>query len=499
MSMRSIRPAVGIALACFVVLANASPALAERDCLRVVAGIDLQTATIPELNRAMSDGVISSQGLVRAYRRRVDAYDERVGAVLRLNPHAAARARQLDSERRRGRVRSVLHGVPIMLKDNIGTRSLTTTAGSVALRRNLPRRNATIVSRLLAAGAVVLGKENMAEFADASSGRGREGSSTLGGYVVNPYNGGSPASSSSGSAVSQAMAFAAASVGTDTSGSVIFPARENMVVGFRATTGLVPRAGLIPFLPSRDTAGPLTRSVTDAAVILDVLTGRSRYASALDRGDLTGLRIGVRSHVLDDQATDQQRQTIAVMRAAGAELVDIGRASIDYGRTDPREFRLALGRYLRTESRRGLGLRSLRDVIRAKARMGYADSLLREHDRPTNLPERKLRRRNTQSWRQARQRWQHIFAAHDVDVMAFVSGEEGARSGLPILTVPTGMGRVDGNVAPTGAVILGKPGQDGQLLGVGRALEAQLPARPTPFEVGTTPMRAVRDCSGSTG
>lgn len=473
-------------------LASAVPARAATDCLQLVRDVDLQRATIPQLQAEMANRRLSSVDLVRAYRQRIAAYDGKLGAILTLNPRAYAQARELDRQRRLGRVKGPLHGVPILLKDNIDTREMPTTAGSVVLRGNRPRRDATVVRRLRAEGAIILGKDNMAEFADAGAGLGSEGSSTLGGRVRNPYNGGSPASSSSGSAVAVAMSFAAASVGSDTGGSVIFPARENLVVGLRATTGLVPRAGLIPFLPSRDAIGPITRSVTDAAVMLDAMTGRRTYLAAAVSRPLDGLRVGVRTgEVLGDSPTARQRRPyVDALRAAGAEIVELGRLSVNLGLTNEAEFARALSRYLRTEASSKLSLRTLGDVIRAKRRItGTTDQLLSEKNRAGDQSELELRRNNRRDWEKAQRSYLTAFDRARVDFLAYASGEEGARSGMPTITVPTNIVREDDVVHPTGMVLLGRPKAEAALLRLARTVEAGIAPRKTPFETQTTPLR----------
>jgi amidase len=308
---------------------------------------EVEEATIAELQAAMAAGRLTSQGLVEAYLERIAALD-RVGpglrAVIEVNPEAEEIAAALDAERRGRGARGPLHGIPILLKDNIGTHDrMTTTAGSLALAGSVPARDSFVAQRLRAAGAVLLGKANMSEWANFRSTRSSSGWSGRGGQCRNPYAlDRSPSGSSSGSAVAAAASLCAAAVGSETDGSIVSPASHCCLVGIKPTVGLLSRAGIIPISHSQDTAGPLARTVADAAVLLGAMTGADpadpATASAAARpgraladytpfrraDGLRGARIGVaRRHYFSGGPEGRLiDEAIAEMRRQGAVIVD---------------------------------------------------------------------------------------------------------------------------------------------------------------------------------
>src|SRR5580704_1535018 len=323
----------------------------------------IENTTIDELTRAFAAGRITSVDLVRGYTARIEAYDRagpRLNAIRELNPDALAIAGKLDAAaRKRSRP---LEGIPILIKDNIATGDAQhTTAGSLALADARAQRDATVVKLLRDAGAVILGKTNLTEFANILAVGMPSGYSSLGGQVRNPYapevnEAGipfvPPGGSSSGSAVAVAAGFAAAAIGTETSGSLLSPANQNGLVTVKPTVGLISRAGIIPIAASQDTAGPLTRTVRDAAILLNVLAVRdprdpetrhlqrpADYTKFLDPNGLRGARIGVPSDPADPgndvyykplrppQAA-VMREAIAALEAAGATVI---RANIPTG------------------------------------------------------------------------------------------------------------------------------------------------------------------------
>ncbi|MBV9378529.1 MAG: amidase, partial [Alphaproteobacteria bacterium] len=290
---------------------------------RAVEAVCAENATIDELRRALAAGEITATGLVQAYAARIAAYDTagpRLNAVRELNPDAAAiatRSNGTDPAHRRP-----LEGIPILIKDNIATADAQhTTAGSLALEGARAKDDATVVKLLRQAGAVILGKANLTEFANIIAIDMPAGYSSLGGQVKNPYAPElddknvpivPPGGSSSGSAVAVAAGLAAAAIGTETSGSLLSPASQNGVVTVKPTVGLISRIGIVPIAHSQDTAGPLTRTVRDAALLLNVLAAadpldpataelqRPRdYTSFLDKDGLKGARIGVPSDPSD--------------------------------------------------------------------------------------------------------------------------------------------------------------------------------------------------------
>ncbi|HEU0132756.1 MAG TPA: amidase family protein [Mycobacteriales bacterium] len=391
--LRTLAAALVLALpALAAVQADAKP----RDCSRTAGGVDLQRATVLDLQRAMASHRLTSVALTRAYLARIAAYDHGPGhlnAVRLVNPHAVDEALARDAERRHGTVRGPLHGVPVLLKDNVGTHDLPTTAGSIALAGALPKKDADITARLRAAGAVILGKTNLSEFANWVDLSMPNGYSSLGGQVVNAYTGGDPSGSSSGSGVAASMAFAAVTIGTETSGSILSPSDANSAVGVKPTLGLASTAGIIPLAPSFDVPGPITRNVTDAAAVLAAIaTKPDGYLAALRPGALKGVRLGVPS--ADNRPSGTRGQVfdraLADLRRAGATLVEtdlLGNAGIpslaEIGLI-PNEFKWSLDDYLATATRTSTGVKTLADVIAYNAKhpdkVKYGQNLLQASD-----------------------------------------------------------------------------------------------------------------------
>ncbi len=260
----------------------------------------------------------------------VDASGPTLRSVIETNPDARGIAEALDEERRDGRVRGPLHGVAVLVKDNIDTADrMLTTAGSLALTANRPLADAPVVARLRAAGLVLLGKTNLSEWANLRSPHSSSGWSARGGQTVNPWDTSrSPGGSSSGSGVAVAAGLTPLAVGTETDGSIVCPASLNGVVGIKPTVGLLPGAGIVPIAHSQDTAGPMARTVRDAAALLEVLSGRSGLVDACTveaaAAGLDGVRIGVArasfgAHVGTDTVAER---SLTLLSAAGATLVD---------------------------------------------------------------------------------------------------------------------------------------------------------------------------------
>src|SRR5690242_536349 len=236
-----------VAAAAVLAMSATAPAAAPPDCARTLDGIDLQTATIPQLEAAMAAGRITSVELVDAYLARIHAYDGQLDSIRQLNTRAREEAAQRDAERAAGRSRGPLQGIPILLKDNYGTNDMPTTAGSIALDGVVPKDDSTVTRKLRDAGAVILGKTNLSEFAGWVDLNMPPGYSSLGGQVVNANDFGfSPSGSSAGSGVASSMAFSGAAMGTETSGSILSPSDANGIVGVKTTLGLASRFGILP-------------------------------------------------------------------------------------------------------------------------------------------------------------------------------------------------------------------------------------------------------------
>ena len=305
---------------------------------RAARAVDLDQATIADFNAAFDGGSLTAEALVRRFLARIEAYDRKgpaLRAVMTLNPQALDTARALDAERKAKGPRSPLHGIPIVLKDNFDTADLPTTGGSVLLEGSIPPDDAFVVRKLREAGAIVLAKVNLSEF--ASGGHW----SSLGGQSLNPHDlTRSPSSSSGGTGVAIAAAYAVIGLGTDTSGSVRGPSSSNGVVGLKTTLGLVSRDGIIPLALSFDTAGPMARTVYDVAVTLGVMAGVDRadpstavsagraardYTTFLKPDALKGARIGVARDFtgVDPEVDWLFEAALQTMRGEGATLIDV--------------------------------------------------------------------------------------------------------------------------------------------------------------------------------
>lgn len=304
-------------------LVAASPGLFASAASRGVRTktFDLQTATLAEIDHAMAAGALTSERLVRLSLNRIRAYEPQLHAIITLNPHALEQARALDAERCRSGPRSALHGIPVLVKDNVNTRDLPTTLGFYGLEGAIPRADAAVVATLRAAGAIILAKVNLSELASGPP------MSSLGGQTRNPYNlAYSPAGSSNGSAVGVAAGYAPIAIATDTTGSARWPAATNGVVGMRPTSGLISMAGVQPNAPSLDTVGTMARSVADLAILSSILEGRTGDAQPLSVGALQGARIGFPRTTFsgDDREIDAQVvMALATLKASGATVVDI--------------------------------------------------------------------------------------------------------------------------------------------------------------------------------
>ena len=292
--------------------------------------INVEERSLSELQADMAAGRTSARALVAAYSERIARLDRngpRLASVIELNPDAAAIAQALDDELKLKGPRGPLHGLPILIKDNIATRDrMQTTAGSLALVGSRPPEDAVVVQRLRAAGAVILGKTNLSEWANIRSTASSSGWSARGGLTRNPYALDRSASgSSSGSAAAAAASLCAAAVGTETDGSILSPSSVCGLVGLKPTVGLLSTRGIVPIAHSQDTAGPMARSVRDCALLLGAMTGPATdYTQALDAGALKGARLGVvRQFFGFHGPTDRVfAAVLTALEAAGATLID---------------------------------------------------------------------------------------------------------------------------------------------------------------------------------
>ncbi len=479
---------------------------------------EVEEATVAELQAGMAAGRFTARQLAEAYLSRIAALDPSLRSVLEVNPEALAIADDLDAERRAKGARGPLHGIPVLLKDNLATADrMETSAGSLALLGAKAPRDAFLVERLRAAGAVILGKTNLSEWANIRSSHSSSGWSARGGQTHNPYAlDRNPCGSSSGTGAAVAASLAAVGVGTETAGSIVCPSSANGLVGVKPTVGLVSRSGIVPISASQDTAGPMARTVADAAVLLAAMAGfdpadpataagRGRapadYAGALDADGLRGARIGVARKKLfgNSEAVDRlMEEAIAEMRRRGAVIVDP--ADIPHlGEYDEAELEVllyelkdGLARYLAAFAP-GASVRTLDDVIafdrsHAEREMPYfGQDLFEKAARKGPLTDRAYRRALARSRRLAGpEGLLAVMERHRLDAVVaptggpawvtdlvngdhFVVGSStpAAVAGTPAVTVPAG--QVFG--LPVGITFMGRPWSEAVLLRLAYAYE----------------------------
>ncbi|MCF3106530.1 amidase [Streptomyces roseoverticillatus] len=489
--------------------AGASPPDAPPPALRV----DLDRVTIPELQARMADGSLTSSALTAAYLRRIATVDPRINAVLRTDPTAMRQAAASDARHRRGSARGPLDGIPVLLKDNIDTRGMPTTAGSLALAGSPPHTDAALVTRLRDAGAVILGKTNLSEWANFRAAKPTSGWSAVGGQTRNPYVlDRNPCGSSAGSAAALAASLAQVAIGTETDGSIVCPAGMNGVVGHKPSLGLVSGAGVVPISAEQDTAGPMARNVTDAALTLAVLRGDgAAFPAGLTQqpGGLRGKRIGLwRLPSLGPEVDTLMTRTAEKLRDAGAVVVEV---------TPPYQERLAQLEYpaLLSEFHRDIdaylatreGPRDLAGLIafnraHAAERTCFAGQELFEQAlaappvtdpgyRAVRAELKDLSRRSLDETMAAHRldaitapanppAWTTDCARGDNDVIP--SSTPAAVAGYPSLSVPAGfVGEL-----PVGLLLMAGDRQDAELLSLGAAVENRLKAWRAPRYLPTT-------------
>lgn len=355
-----------------------------------VRRFELEETTIAALQEAMKSGRLTAHSISEQYLARIEELNRRgpaLHAIIEINPDALAIARDLDRERKAKGPRGPLHGVPVLVKDNIGTADrMTTTAGSYALEGSIPLRDSFVAAQLRKAGAVILGKANLSEWANFRSGHSTSGWSGRGGQARNPYAlDRNPCGSSSGSGVAVSSNLCPVALGTETNGSIVCPSSINGIVGIKPTVGLVSRSGVVPISHTQDTAGPMARTVADAAAVLGALTGvdprdpatlasrgksQTDYTKFLDPRGLRGARIGVVRHMFgfSDSVDKLANTAIAVMKRQGAVIVDPAEIptlkQMDEGEFDVLlyEFKTDLNAYLHSLGPKA-PVRTLKEII----------------------------------------------------------------------------------------------------------------------------------------
>ncbi len=465
-------------------------------------------ATIPELQKAMETGELTAVELVDFYLARIAAYDNagpKLNALILVNPAARDEAAALDAERADSGPRGPLHGIPVVLKDNIGTADMQTTAGSLALKGFTPAEDAFQARQLREAGAVIIGKANLFEFA-----LGWATVSSLGGQTLNPYDlSRDPGGSSGGTAVAVTANFAAAGLGTDTCGSVRLPAANNDLYGLRPTSGLSSRAGVIPFSTTLDAVGPMARSVVDLAIMLDATVGwdpadpstarvGTSYVKAVDPDGLSGRRIGLALFTGDPEVERLMGSAIEEMKAGGVEVIDVSLPSgVDIGPFFG-ELRFALDAYLTAEPR--APVRSLREIVDSNvvtpAVGGFLFDLVAVPSLDTDAYRAALKGR-----RRFRDAVVALMDEHDLDAIAYPASsspaaliggdpspfncESAAYGGLPAMVVPAGF---SSRGLPIGLELMGRPFAEPTLIAIAAGYETHTNHRRLPPT--TPPLKA---------
>ena len=481
------------------------------------AAFRVDEATIAEIHAAMESGELTAHGLVEVYLERIAAYDQggpAINAVILVNPNAIARAEALDELFARSGLSGSLHGIPVLLKDNVETGDMPTTGGSLALEGYRPKADAFLARKLREAGAVIIAKVNLTEF--AASGITR---SSLQGQTLNPYDlTRTPGGSSGGTGAAVAANFGVAGIGTDTVNSIRSPSSANNLVGIRPTRGLVSRAGIIPFALTQDMAGPIARTVEDAARVLDAIAGYDPddpttawsigriegYAQAVGSAGLKGARLGVLRSFFgrDDIHRDVTRVTneaLEAMRRLGAETVELD-VDLDADQlisevsVSGYELDAHLSAYLRAS---GMPVRSLSDVLASGKYEPmleglYQRALTRSVDEP-EYQERRLARLTL------RDHVMKLMADHRLDALVYPhqkrlvvpigndqvdrNGVLGAITGFPVITVPGGFSPKTSSAplgVPIGVEFLGRPFSEPVLIRLASAFEHQTRHRRAP-------------------
>ena len=494
------------------------------------AGLDIVELSAAEARDRMASGAVTSEALTRAYLDRIAKVDDdgpRLDSVIELNPNAIADAAALDAERKAGKVRGPMHGIPVLIKDNVDIAGMVNSAGSLALAENRPPGDAFMVQRLRDAGAVILGKTNLSEWANFRSTRSSSGWSSRGGQTKNPYVlDRNPCGSSSGTGTAIAASLGAVGVGTETDGSIICPASVNGLVGLKPTVGLVSRSGIIPISISQDTAGPMARTVADVALLLGAMAGVDQadpsgpaasgniaadYSTFLKADALKGKRFGLVRQAMGyhPDVDASTLKAVEAIKAAGGEVVDVKVPTYnDWNEAEFAvllyEFKDGLNSYLARAKSPHASLEALIAWNKANARQVmpiFGQEIFEQAQAKGPLTDPEYIKARDNARRLAGKdgliatldaekldgliapsvspAWptDHVLGDH------FVGAGYGmaAVAGTPSITVPIG----DSHGLPLGVTFMGRPYTEGELIGFAYALEQATKARKAPAYLPT--------------
>lgn len=482
--------------------------------------IDLETATVAQLNGLLDSGKASSTRLTEAYLERIQALNSHgpsLNAVRAINPNAMKEAAAADKMRRGKGPHSPLLGIPVIVKDNIDVAGMPTTAGSVALANSYPAKDAPIVAQFRKVGAVIIGKANLTEFANYLTTGMPSGYSSLGGQVLNAYDASqTPSGSSAGSGVAASIGLAAVTIGTETSGSILSPAYSNSVVGIKPTVGLASRTGIVPIAASQDTAGPLTRTVADAAATLTAIDGKDPedpatasnplvghdFTKDLSTNALQGTRIGVVASQVPAAGTDNRTlwdAAITALKARGATLVDV---TLDTSGSTSTvlsyEFKRDLNTYL-ARLPKNAPMKNLADIIAynnahaAQAlKFGQVHALNSEAKdlKPDSSDTVIYKANRAQDLADSKDRIDAVMKDNNLTALLFANSGSagiGAKAGYPSISVPAGYQAA--NRRPFSISFLGKAWSEPTLIGYAYDYEQATKLRRPPTVINPAPYR----------
>ncbi len=500
----------------------------------IIEDFSLNETTIANLSKSYDNGTCSIVDVIKKYLDRIETIDKNgpsLNAVIEINPDALDFGKVLDNERKNGKSRGPLHGIPIMLKDNIDTSGkMMTTAGSLALEGNYATNNSWVAQKLEDAGAIIIAKTNLSEWANFRGSRSSSGWSGRGGQTQNPYIiDRNPCGSSAGSGVAVSANLCATAIGTETNGSIMCPSSANGIVGIKPTVGLVSRAGIIPIAHSHDTAGPMARTVEDAAIVLGALTGidnkddytgksegkfHKDYTTFLDKNSLQNKRIGIARHFFGFHAKVDQ-----LMEKAIEDLQNIGAITIELDEEDLKfksgrdaynvllyEFKNDLNNYLQNCTS-DIKIRSLEQLI--KFNIDHADKEMPFFGQETLIAAQKKGGLNTSEYKKSLDNVlksngpngiDRVLDKYEIDAIIAPTGapssptdvingdhhlggssSPAARSGYPSITVP--MGFI--HKLPVGISFFAEAFSEAKLIGIAYAFEQATKHRKTPEFIST--------------